>query len=287
MERYEIKSLIGKGGMGRVYKAYDRVLKRFIALKILNFENPEGVELLKREALINAKLTHPFIVSVYDVGEMNGKPFIAMEFVDGDSLRGILKKRSFSPNEVSDIFSKILEAVAYAHDKGVIHRDIKPTNILFTSTGHPKLVDFGIARIMGQPSIMDGKMVGSPGYMAPEVIEGKEYDERADIYSLGIVLYEMLTGVHPLRYRKRDEFLLPSLVDNSIGRGWDYLFQRATAFNPENRYQSAREFLEDLKMVNEISGKNYRALGFVEIKGREKTVSIFFRKTKRMRKRDG
>lgn len=287
MERYEIRALIGKGGMGRVYKAYDRLLKRYIALKILNFEEPEGIELLKREALINAKLNHPFIVSVYDVGEINSKPFIAMEFVDGDSLRKVLNKKRFKPNEVIDIFSKILEAVAYAHENGVIHRDIKPTNILFTSTGHPKLVDFGIAKIIGQPWRMDEKVVGSPGYMAPEVSESRKYDKRADIYSLGVVLYEMLTGVHPFRHRKEEEFLAPSLVDNSIGRGWDYLFQKATAYHPEDRYQGAREFLRDLVRVKEITGKDYKALGYVEIKKKERTVSFFFHKSKSIRKKDG
>lgn len=296
-ERYELINLIGEGGSGKVYRAYDSFLKRYVAIKILEIEDRVKISLLKREALITANLTHPFIVSLYDVGEINGKPFIAMELVEGKSLRETFLTRQISEEEVISMAVHILEALSYAHSKGVIHRDIKPSNILITSTGHPKLADFGIAKVLTAPWEFDSAVIGSPPYMAPEVIEGREYDHRADLFSLGVVLYETLTGRHPFRRNTYAETAraikfetppLPSLLNGKILKGWDFVISKAIAKHPDERYGTAEGFIADIKRLKEIEEKvrnGKDVIAFFRMDGLKKSERVFFLKAVEARRK--
>lgn len=295
-ERYELINLIGEGGMGKVYRAYDNLLKRGIAIKILDIEEKEMIDALKREAVITANLSHPFIVSLFDVGEIRGKPFLAMELVEGRSLREIIIRRRLEEEEIIKIMTDLLSALSYAHSKSVIHRDIKPSNILITSSEHPKLADFGIAKVLHIPWRFDEEIIGSPFYMAPEVIEGLKYDHRADLFSMGVVLYEMLCGKHPFRKKTYNETIKaikeespppPSLIRKEIMRGWDFVISRAIAKNPDERYQSAERFAEDIKRLKEIEktmkgGKG--AIAFVRVNETNRSHRVFAAKTREARK---
>jgi serine/threonine-protein kinase len=295
-ERYELLNIIGEGGMGKVYRAYDNLLKREIAIKILELEEKNMVEMLKREALITANLTHPFIVSMFDVGELRGKPFIAMELVEGRSLKEVMKEKIFEEEEIIKLALDLLSALSYAHSKGVIHRDIKPSNILITSSGHPKLADFGIAKAFHLPWQFDEEIMGSPSYMAPEVIDGSKYDHRVDLFSMGVVLYEMLCGKHPFRKKTYGETIKaikketpppPSFLKDGIMKGWDFVISKAIAKNPDERYQNAQQFAEDIKRLKEI-GKKVRgrkdAIAFLKLEDTNKTHKVFITKTHEARK---
>lgn len=295
-ERYELLNIIGEGGMGKVYRAYDNLLKREIAIKILELEGKNMVEILEREALITANLTHPFIVSMFDVGEIRGKPFIAMEFVEGRSLKDVMMEKIFGEEEIIKLALDLLSALSYAHSKGVIHRDIKPSNILITSSGHPKLADFGIAKAFHLPWKFDEERIGSPSYMAPEVIEGSKYDHRADLFSTGVVLYEMLCGKHPFRKKTYSETIKaikketpppPSFMREGIMKGWDFVISKAIAKNPDERYQSAEQFAKDIEGLKELE-KNIKgrksAIAFLRLEDTNKTHKVFITKTHEARK---
>ena len=295
-ERYELLNIIGEGGMGKVYRAYDNLLKREIAIKILELEEKSMVDVLKREALITANLTHPFIVSLFDVGEIRRKPFIAMEFVEGKSLKEVMMTKIFEEEEIIKIALDLLSALSYAHSKGVIHRDIKPSNILITSSGHPKLADFGIAKAFHLPWQFDLEIIGSPSYMAPEVIEGSKYDHRADLFSMGVVLYEMLCGKHPFRKRtfsetikaiKKEVPVPPSFIRKEIMKGWDFVISKAIAKNPDERYTDAEQFAKDIEGLKEIEGNvkgGKGAIAFIKLKEANKSHRVFIAKTKEVRK---
>jgi tRNA A-37 threonylcarbamoyl transferase component Bud32 len=238
----EIIELLGQGGMGAVYKARQPRLNRFVALKILSPEkqnNPQFAERFEREARALAWLNQPNIVTVYDSGEMQGMFYLLMEFVDGLSLRQLLQQRRLASAEALAIVIQICQALQYAHEQGVIHRDIKPENILLDKKGQVKIADFGIAKLM-EPEPQDisltgaADVVGTPHYMAPEQIEKPQtVDQRADIYSLGVVFYEMLTGELPL-----GNFQPPSqkvLIDVRL----DEVVLHALEKEPGRRYQEA------------------------------------------------
>ncbi|MCC6708646.1 MAG: protein kinase [Gammaproteobacteria bacterium] len=196
---YEIKRLIGQGGMATVYLAEQRSLGREVVLKILDTStgiSPETVERFLNEGRIIASLNHPHIITIYDIGQAGDQIFISMEYVEGGDLKDRLLNKVFAPVEAIDIVEKVAAGLAAAHDNGIVHRDVKPGNILFRRDGTPLLSDFGIAKRLTNDSDLTstGMFVGSPNYMAPEQSESGPIDGRADIYSLGVILYEMLTG---------------------------------------------------------------------------------------------
>jgi serine/threonine protein kinase len=249
----EIIEIIGKGGMGVVFKARQPALDRVVALKILPQSiavNPAFAERFAREGRLLARLNHPNIVTIHDFGQSNGYFYLLMEFVDGVNLREALRAGSVTLQETFTIVPKICEALQYAHGEGVLHRDIKPENILLGGKGRVKIADYGIARLAGEPHLAEaltavGARIGTPHYMAPEQFERPtEVDHRADIYSLGVVFYEMLTGELPL-----GRFAPPS-EKSGVDRRLDEVILRSLDRVPGRRPQSA---LEIKTQVDEIS----------------------------------
>ena len=201
--RYAILKKLGEGGKGIVYKARDTVLNRVVAIKMLKSAVPseEAYSRFMREAQAVAKLNHPNIVSIYDIGKEDEKQFFVIEFVDGMSLRSLMGTYPEGKCDIQTVLRigiDVCSALQYAHSQGVLHRDIKPENILITEEGTAKLMDFGLAKMLGQPSItQEGIIVGTVAYVAPEIALGKGADARSDLYSFGAVLYEMVTGKPP------------------------------------------------------------------------------------------
>lgn len=203
--RYEVLEELGQGSMGVVYKAHDPNLDLQVALKVLRPECLQGETIVKRfiaEARVLGRLDHPNIVRVFNVDEDQGTVFIAMEFVEGEVLGALAKKKKLSPREIADLGAQVADALGAAHAKGVIHRDVKPGNILVRLDGRPKITDFGIARIEDTAEHLRtqaGEVLGTPAYMSPEQVLGQPVDPRSDIFSLGIILYELCAGVRPFR----------------------------------------------------------------------------------------
>ncbi len=203
--RYQIVSQLGKGAMGTVYRALDPAIERTVAIKILNSnladENMGEVkERFLREAKSAGRLSHPNVVTIYDVGEAGGIAYIAMEYLEGRSLRQVLDSGASLPlHVISDIVAQIADALDYAQRSGIVHRDIKPANIMLSSAGVAKLADFGIASMPSSSMTQTGAMLGSPKYMSPEQVLGQPVDGRSDIFSLGVVLYEMLGAEDSIR----------------------------------------------------------------------------------------
>ena len=203
--RYKVLEELGQGSMGIVYKAHDPNLDLVLAVKVLRPECLQGETLVKRflaEARVLGRLDHPNIVRVYNVDEDQGTVYIAMEFLEGEALNDLAKRKRLSPEEIADLGAKIAEALGYAHSKGVVHRDVKPGNILVRSDGKPKITDFGIARIEDTTEHLmtqAGEVLGTPAYMSPEQVLSEPADGRSDIFSLGIILYELCAGERPFR----------------------------------------------------------------------------------------
>jgi len=242
----EIRSLLGKGGMGAVYMARQPALDRLVALKILPARPDTGADFadrFNREARALAKLNHPNIVTVHEFGQVNGQPYFIMEYVDGLNLRQLEQSGKLSPREALQIVPQICEALQFAHDAGIVHRDIKPDNILLDKKGRVKIADFGIAKLLGTPqdtAIPETQgAIGTPNYMAPEQIEKPQsVDHRADIFSLGVVFYEMLTGELPL-----GKFSPPSSGPRGlrVDVRLDEVVLRALEKEPDRRYQHASQ----------------------------------------------
>jgi serine/threonine protein kinase len=247
----EVLECLGRGGMGVVYKARQKTLNRFVALKLLAPERVHDTpfaERFTREAQALAALNHPNIVTIYDFGQAGGFYFLLMEFVDGLNLRQLLRARKFTPEEALTIVPPLCDALQFAHDRGIVHRDIKPENLLLDKAGRVKVADFGIAKMLGtvsaggdacEPAAPDNvtqTAVGTPGYSAPEQkTDPQRVDSRADIYSLGVVFYEMLTGELP------GKSIEPPSKKVRIDVRLDEVVLRALAWNPELRFQQVSE----------------------------------------------
>jgi eukaryotic-like serine/threonine-protein kinase len=266
--RYEIISKLGRGTMGTVYKAVDPVIERTVAVKAINLDMPKDEfedfeERFYREAKSAGRLNHPNIVTIYDAGETESIAYIAMEYLEGQSLREILKAgTSMSYDRISEIVTQIAEGLAYAQQHGIVHRDIKPANIMITKAGQVKITDFGVAHLPTGSKTETGTIIGSPKYMSPEQIVGKSVDGRSDIFSLGVVLYEMLTGKAPfdgdsistIMYRILNEIPVDiRKINKQIPVAFDYIISKALAKLPENRYQKATELAHDLRHYKTLS----------------------------------
>jgi uncharacterized protein YndB with AHSA1/START domain/predicted Ser/Thr protein kinase len=243
----EVLELLGHGGMGVVYKGRQSLLERQVAIKLIRpdvWTDLESQQRFIREARTLAKLTHPYIVTVFDFGKSGDLYYLVMEYVDGSSLRQLLSQKAVSARDVVDFVPQIGEALQHAHELGIIHRDIKPENILVDRRNRVRLVDFGLAKILGQqgqPTPDENRIAGTFGYMAPEQFTAPEsVDHRADIYSTGVVFYEMLTGETP-----KGKPQAPSLKAASDQR-LDSIVLRAMEHDRERRYQEVREFNADL-----------------------------------------
>ena len=275
-DRYQIIKSIGEGGMANVYLAYDTILDRNVAVKVLrgDLANDEKfVRRFQREALSASSLSNPNIVEVYDVGEDNGEYYIVMEYVEGKHLKALLKKRGkLTVPEVIDIALQITNGLSVAHDSYIIHRDIKPQNILILENGLIKITDFGIAVAMNATQLTQtNSVMGSVHYLPPEQASGKGATLQSDIYSIGILMYELLTGKLPFRGDNAVEIALkhlkepmPRIRDElpDIPQSVENIILRATAKNPKNRYSDAREMHEDLKTCLDESRANELKITF-------------------------
>lgn len=275
-DRYQIIKSIGEGGMANVYLAYDTILDRNVAVKVLrgDLANDEKfVRRFQREALSASSLSNPNIVEVYDVGEDNGEYYIVMEYVEGKHLKALLKKRGkLTVPEVIDIALQITNGLSVAHDSYIIHRDIKPQNILILENGLIKITDFGIAVAMNATQLTQtNSVMGSVHYLPPEQASGKGATLQSDIYSIGILMYELLTGKLPFRGDNAVEIALkhlkepmPSIRDElpDIPQSVENIILRATAKNTKNRYSDAREMHEDLKTCLDESRANELKITF-------------------------
>lgn len=259
-ERYEVIRSIGEGGMANVYLGYDTILDRNVAIKVLrgDLSNDEKfVRRFQREALSASSLAHPNIVEMYDVGEDEGIYYIVMEYVEGKTLKQLLKKRgTLTLSEAIDIMSQLTDGMAHAHDSYIIHRDLKPQNIMIKDDGQIKITDFGIAMALNSTQLTQtNSVMGSVHYLPPEQASGKGCTIKSDIYSMGIIFYELLSGSLPFRGDNAVEIALkhmreplPSLREenNAIPQSIENIIRRSTAKNPKNRYESARSMHEDL-----------------------------------------
>jgi serine/threonine protein kinase len=260
--RYEVMELIGRGGTADTYRAFDKLLEREVAIKVLIDRSDDVNKRFLREAQAMAKLNHPCIVSVYDVGEESGISYIVMELVRGKTLRD-LEGGSISYRQALTYLIDILEALEYAHAQGTIHRDIKPSNIMTVEDGkHVKVMDFGLARRTSDmtQTTRTGQIVGTIGYLAPERFLSKPADIRSDLYSAGIVMYEIFTGTVPFRNDKDDLVATifshvhdaptpPHEINRNIPEPLERVIMRAIDKDPGKRYQNARDFASDLQTL--------------------------------------
>ena len=262
--KYKILGTLGKGGMGIVYRGLDPDIERDVAIKTIRFDNfSEGTakdDLMARfirEARAAGKLTHANIVTVYDVCREDDVTYIVMQFVEGQSLQAIMDTgKIFSPLECIQIFKPICDALDYAHGLGIVHRDIKPANILIDKTGKPYIADFGVARMEESTMTRSGTTVGTLSYMSPEQIKGQGIDGRSDIFSLGIILYQLLAGKMPfdgdnistIVYKIVNE-QPPRIADINKGLppGYDIVIGKVLAKNPEDRFQTCRALAASLE----------------------------------------
>jgi serine/threonine-protein kinase len=259
--RYQILKELGRGGMGLVFQAYDKQLKEQVAIKILSpllSSDPDALERLKREVSSARRITHPNVIRIHDISELNGLHFISMEYFEGITLKDYIKKTgSLSLMQAFNLASQICDALEAAHRQGVIHRDLKSQNIIIGPTNHVKIIDFGLARSENVEGLTaTGLIMGTPEYMAPEQVAGKTVDERADIYSLGIILYEMLTGRVPFTgdsaiavgfKQLKEDPCKPSEINPQIPSEVESVILRAIQKNPLSRFLSVGELKSSLE----------------------------------------
>lgn len=261
--RYEIIGELGQGAMGVVYQAKDPLIDRTVAIKTINLslakeEKEEYEARFYQEARAAGRLNHPNIVTIYDVGKSGDIAYIAMELLQGRELRDVMNDGTLLPvDQVLDIAAQVALGLSYAHEHEIVHRDVKPSNIMIIRDGHVKITDFGIARMASAAvRTQSGMVLGSPKYMSPEQVMGRDIDERSDIFSLGVMLYEMLTGqapfngdnVNTIMYQTLNAIPLPpNQINPAVPDMLDFILVKALAKNTEDRYQKAKEFADDLR----------------------------------------
>ena len=265
--RYRILGELGSGAMGTVYRAHDPLIERDVAIKTLHPNLPEDIlndvrQRFLREAKSAGRLNHPNIVTVFDVGEQDGVAYMAMELLEGRSLQQVLSESARLPLQTTaELVAQIADALDRAQQLGIVHRDVKPANIVVSATGHAKLTDFGVAYVPASTVTQTGTMIGSPRYMSPEQVLGLPIDPRSDIFSLGVVLYEMLCGRAPFA-RPEDTTIFPLInriaaephppvtqLDPSIPVAFETILSKALAKKPEERYQRGGEMANDLRTI--------------------------------------
>ena len=268
--RYQIVGELGRGSMGVVYQGFDPIIGRTVAIKTMLPEglSPQEFEEYKarfqREAMAAGILAHPNIITVYDFGEDNGVLYLAMEFLEGKSLEKIVQEQTVLPIEtILPIYDQVCSALDHAHRNKVVHRDVKPANIMILQNGLVKVTDFGIAKMMAMGMTQAGQILGTPNYMSPEQVKGRQIDGRSDIFSLGVILYELVTGEKPFGgqnittviYKIINENPIPPReLDASIHAGLSYVISKALAKNVDERYQTCRELAEDLRNYKNLGG---------------------------------
>ena len=260
--RYEVLQLLGRGGMGAVYKAHDKELDRIVALKLIRPDlarNPEMVRRFKQELILARQITHKNVIRIFDLGQSEGIKFITMDFVEGHDLRALLKEKGkFPPPEAARIMLQICRALEAAHGEHVIHRDLKPQNVMLDQKGRVYVMDFGIARSVHVPGMTQtGALIGTPEYMSPEQARGENLDQRSDIFSLGVILYEILTGKKPypsdaplatLWKRMQEPVTPPLKLEPSLPGALNDIVVKGLQIEPENRFASAREMAHQLEI---------------------------------------
>jgi serine/threonine-protein kinase len=264
--RYQVQGSIGFGAMGAVYKAFDPLIKRTLAIKTIRLDIPRQspqyksfIERFYHEARISGTLSHPNIVTLFDIGEEGGIPYLAMEFVEGETIASLLERGvRFPPEKVIGLVSQVAAAIDYAHGKGVIHRDIKPSNLILFEAERVKVTDFGIAKLVDAEMTQSGTLLGTPSYMSPEQAMGEKLDGRSDIFSLGVCAFEMLAGEQPFPGANVTSILYklvhvdpiepPNLEMNGlVPQKWHEVFNKVLAKRPDDRYQTASAFVQDLE----------------------------------------
>lgn len=257
-QQYTILEKIGQGGMATVYSAMQHSMNRKVAIKVLppHFMHDEGfIERFEREVEVISRLEHPHILPIYDYGESEGIPFIAMRYLGGGSMAQLVRRGVPELIDIGKPFQQVSEALDYAHQQGVIHRDLKPGNIMLDENGNAYLSDFGIARVMGS-NLTGSAIIGTPAYMSPEQAHGESIDARSDIYSLGIVLFEIITGREPYQAETPLSLLLKHINEpippisefrSNVPEVVQLVVNKATAKDPDIRYVSATELAEDLR----------------------------------------
>lgn len=262
---YRVLKKLGQGGMGEVYLAEDLNLPRQVAIKFMALEYagvPELRDRFRREAKAAARIDHPNVVTIYEVGEFNNRPYLVMQYVDGGSLANLIAQRELSIEEVLDIGLQICAGLAKAHQKGVLHRDLKPANILIDLEGRIKIVDFGLAKLRDASSITStGEVMGTPAYMSPEQVRGQKLDPRSDIFSLGVILYQLITRQLPFAGNTREALYWAILQQEpepmarykrGVPAGVQRLVDKALDKDRETRHQIVESFLADLKREKKL-----------------------------------
>ena len=267
--KYKVVRPLGKGAMGMVYEGFDPVIERRVAIKTILAEYLEAAEMeeavarFKREAQAGGRLMHPGIIGVYEYGDEGGMSYIVMEYCDGEELKGFFKNgRRFELIDTFEIMKQLLSALEYSHKQGVVHRDIKPANLMVLPGPKVKIMDFGIARLESSSLTQVGTVVGTPTHMAPEQLMGIQADGRADLWSAGVILYELLTAVSPFLAETPAAVMhrvlqvtpeAPSSLNPSLPPGFDGVISRALAKKPADRFAGAREF--QLALLQALQGK--------------------------------
>jgi serine/threonine protein kinase len=260
--KYEIRRQLGRGAMGTVYEGFDPVIERVVAIKTVRLpevaddETADEIARFRREAQAAGRLTHPNIVGVFDYGETADLAYIVMEYVDGPPLKNLLDKHERFPlPRIVQIMEDLLAGLQFSHERGVVHRDIKPANLMLTKSGQAKIADFGIARIESSSMTQAGTVLGTPAYMSPEQFMGQVVDARSDIYSSGVLLYQLLTGERPfegsmsaiMHKALNTEAPMPSQISVTVPRPFDAVVRKAMAKRPDDRFASAAEFMAAIR----------------------------------------